>query len=213
MLIKAEQRFAAVQDDQLISLVQQGDRSAFEQLYNQYISRVYALCLRLTADKSTAEDASQEVFVQLWQKIANFDGTSKFSTWLHSVTATITISYIRKQKSWLQKVVSTEDAGMDEQAIEDEHDLNGLDKLILRLPERARMVFVLYAVEGYRHEEIATILNMAVGIENDNWSAEFFVKNVTDERGEVFINGASYDERVTTNRPRTVGLRFKHKFE
>lgn len=163
MLIKAEQRFAEVQEEQLIALVQQGDRSAFEKLYNQYINRVYALCLRLTADKSTAEDASQEVFVQLWQKIANFDGKSKFSTWLHSVTANITISYIRKQKSWLQKVVSTEDAGMDEQAIEDEHDLNGLDKLILRLPERARMVFVLYAVEGYRHEEIASILNMAVG--------------------------------------------------
>jgi RNA polymerase sigma-70 factor (ECF subfamily) len=68
MLIKAEQRFAAVQEDQLIASIQQGDRSAFEQLYNQYISRVYALCLRLTADKSTAEDASQEVFVQLWQK-------------------------------------------------------------------------------------------------------------------------------------------------
>ncbi|PAJ72087.1 RNA polymerase subunit sigma-70 [Pseudoalteromonas sp. NBT06-2] len=163
MLIKADQRFAAVQEDQLLSLVQQGNRSAFEQLYNQYISRVYALCLRLTADKSTAEDAAQEVFVQLWQKIANFDGKSKFSTWLHSVTANITISYIRKQKSWLQKVVSTEDVGMDEQAIEDIHDLNGLDKLILRLPERARMVFVLYAVEGYRHEEIATILSMAVG--------------------------------------------------
>ncbi|SFD08166.1 RNA polymerase sigma factor [Pseudoalteromonas denitrificans] len=163
MLIKAEQRFAAIKEEQLISLVQQGDRAAFEQLYTQYINRVYGLCLRLTADKSIAEDASQEVFVQLWQKISNFDGKAKFSTWLHSVTANITISYLRKQKSWLQKVVSIETQGMDEHAIEAEHDLNGLDKLILRLPERARMVFVLYAVEGYRHEEIATILNMAVG--------------------------------------------------
>ena len=163
MLIAAEKKFTAGQKDPLISAVQQGDKAAFEQLYNQNINRVYALCLRLTADQSTAEDATQEVFVQLWHKIANFDGKSKFSTWLHSVTANITISYIRKQKNWLQKVVSTEDAGMDEQAIEDAHDVNGLDKLIFRLPERARMVFVLYAVEGYRHEEIATLLSMAVG--------------------------------------------------
>jgi outer membrane receptor protein involved in Fe transport len=55
--------------------------------------------------------------------------------------------------------------------------------------------------------------HMAVGIERDSWSAELYVKNITDERGEVFINGATYDQRVTSNRPRTVGLRFRHKFE
>jgi iron complex outermembrane receptor protein len=55
--------------------------------------------------------------------------------------------------------------------------------------------------------------HMAVGIERDSWSAELYVKNITDERGEVFINGATYDQRITSNRPRTVGLRFRHKFE
>jgi outer membrane receptor protein involved in Fe transport len=56
------------------------------------------------------------------------------------------------------------------------------------------------------------VLNLAVGLETDSWSAEFFVANATDERGEVFINGASYDQRVTTNRPRTFGLRFRQMF-
>lgn len=55
--------------------------------------------------------------------------------------------------------------------------------------------------------------HLAFGIERDSWSAELFVKNVGDERGEVFINGATYDQRITSNRPRTVGLRFRHKFE
>jgi len=54
--------------------------------------------------------------------------------------------------------------------------------------------------------------HIALGVERDNWSAELFVKNVGDERGEVFINGATYDQRVTINRPRTMGLRFRHKF-
>jgi RNA polymerase sigma-70 factor (ECF subfamily) len=117
----------------------------------------------LLAEPAHAEDACQEVFVQLWQKIDQFKGQSQFTTWLHSVTSNIAISYLRKQKNWLQKVVSFEQSGLDEQGAEQLGELNGLDELIVRLPERARLVFVLHAVEGYRHEEIANMLNMAVG--------------------------------------------------
>lgn len=56
------------------------------------------------------------------------------------------------------------------------------------------------------------ILNLAFGVETVSWSAELFVRNVTDERGEVFRNGASWDSRVTTNRPRTIGVRWRQKF-
>ena len=55
--------------------------------------------------------------------------------------------------------------------------------------------------------------HLAFGVEKDNWSAELYIKNVGDERGEVFINGATYDQRITSNRPRTIGLRFRHRFE
>ena len=57
-----------------------------------------------------------------------------------------------------------------------------------------------------------SILNVAVGFEKDGRAAELFVRNVTDERGEVFKNGASWDSRITTNRPRTVGFRLRQKF-
>tara|TARA_B100002049_G_scaffold35664_1_gene23324 strand:+ start:136 stop:687 length:552 start_codon:yes stop_codon:yes gene_type:complete len=163
MLIDAEQAFVQQSEHALIERVKSGDQGAYATLYELHVKRVYSLCLRLLADKEHAEDATQEVFVQLWHKIANFDGRSQFSTWLHSVTSNIAISYIRKHKSWLQKVVSFEQSGMDEQSAADCDGFNGLDKLVLRLPERARMVFVLHAIEGYRHEEIAKMLNMAVG--------------------------------------------------
>jgi RNA polymerase sigma factor (sigma-70 family) len=147
----------------LIARVKSGDQSAYKILYELHIKRVYALCLRLLADETHAEDAAQEVFVQVWHKIAQFDGRSQFSTWLYSVASHIAISYVRKHKSWLNKVVSIEQSGMDQQTAQSCNGLNGLDKLIVRLPERARMVFVLYAIEGYRHEEIAKQLGMAVG--------------------------------------------------
>ena len=56
------------------------------------------------------------------------------------------------------------------------------------------------------------ILNVAVGIEQGNWGVELFVRNITDERGEVFKNAFSYDSRITTNRPRTIGLRWRQEF-
>ena len=147
----------------LIERIKSGDQGAYTTLYELHIKRVYGLCLRLLADQAHAEDAAQEVFVQAWRKIAQFDGRSQFSTWLYSVASNVAINYLRKQKNWLQKVVSIENCGMDEQSANDCKGLNGLDKLIVRLPERARMVFVLFAIEGYRHEEIADQLGMAVG--------------------------------------------------
>ncbi|MDE0756839.1 MAG: TonB-dependent receptor [Pseudomonadales bacterium] len=74
---------------------------------------------------------------------------------------------------------------------------------------------LLYGTSSTRTRDLQDpyqILNLAFGVEQEGWAAEFYVKNVTDERGEVFINGASYDKRVTINRPRTMGLRLKKKF-
>ena len=152
-----------VNENDLIARAQAQDKAAFQTLYTMHLPRVYGLCCRLCADKSQAEDATQEVFIQLWQKIGNFNGNSKFSTWLHSVASNVTISYIRKQKGWWQKMMNIEDSSMSEQASESSIAETDLEKWVMRLPERARMVFVLHAIEGYRHEQIAGMLGMAVG--------------------------------------------------
>lgn len=139
------------------------DKAAFQALYKAHLSRVYALCYRLCADKSQAEDAVQEVFIQLWRKIENFKGDSQFSTWLHSVAANVTISYLRKQRNWWQQMMNIEDAGVEPFEDASSAANNDLEKLIMRLPERARWVFVLHAIEGYRHNQISEILGMAEG--------------------------------------------------
>lgn len=164
-VIDAKSRFVADEEGKLILRAQQGDQAAFKEIYQQHYRRIYALCWRMLADKDSAEDVCQEVFVQLWQKITNFRGESKFSTWLHSVATNIVIGYLRKQKNWLQRIFSIENHEMDDATVEnDDHaELDILDQKIQLLPERARLVFVLFAVEGYRHEEIAKMLNMAVG--------------------------------------------------
>ena len=91
-VVAAQHKFASQSELDLIKAVQGGDKQAYNRLYQEYIGQVYGLCFRLTGEKTLAEDATQEVFIQLWRKIGNFKGDSKFSTWLHTVTSNITIS-------------------------------------------------------------------------------------------------------------------------
>lgn len=160
-IVEAQQRFDDKKELDWIADAKGGDKAAFQQLYLLHYKRVFALCLRMTADSSQAEDACQEVFVQVWQKLDNFRGDSRFSTWLHSVASHVVISQMRKQASWWKRLIPQQE-GTPEPGTQ-MSELSDLDKLILQLPERARVVFVLFAVEGYRHEEIAQMLNMAVG--------------------------------------------------
>ncbi|MFT2089796.1 RNA polymerase sigma factor [Paraglaciecola sp. 2405UD69-4] len=162
-VVAAQHKFATKSEQDLIVSVQNGDKQAYNILYSQYIGQVYGLCYRLTGEKTLAEDATQEVFIQVWRKINNYKGESKFSTWLHTVTSNVTISYIRKQKGWLQKMFNIEDSVAMYEETESSSDTVDLESYVVRLPERARIVFVLHAIEGYRHEEIATMTGMAVG--------------------------------------------------
>ncbi len=169
-VVHANVVFGSKSENELITSARAGSKQAFKKLYELHIGRVYALCYRLTGESGMAEDAAQEVFIQLWRKLDNFDGQSQFSTWLHSVTANVTISYIRKQKGWMQRIFNVEESGLSDMPADGDSTEIDLESLIVRLPERARMVFVLHAIEGYRHEEIATMLNMAVG----SSKAQFF---------------------------------------
>lgn len=162
-VIQAEQRFGEDDELNLIRQVKQGNRIAYQKLYELHVSRVFAICYRLLGDRNTAEDVVQEVFIQVWKKIDLFREESKFSTWLHSVASNLAVTHYRKRSTWWSRFRSTEEVTVDEPATNDVHEEHGLDSKIRRLPDQARMVFVLFAVEGYRHEEIADRLGIAVG--------------------------------------------------
>ena len=147
----------------IIAAAASGNKQAYKQLYDRHVKKVYALCYRLAGDKGMAEDATQEVFIQLWSKLDTFNGTSQFSTWLHRVAVNVTVSYLRKQGNWIKRLFHLETSAAMHMTAESDSSTVDLENLIQRLPERARMVFVLHAIEGYRHEDIAKILGMAVG--------------------------------------------------
>lgn len=156
-----------------VEQLKQGQQQALRPLYERYGKKVYALSYRLSSDAEVAEDITQEVFVQVWQKIHNFKGESKFSTWLYSVTSHVAINHMRKQKRWWQSWFVKSDESMATEIIEnvptsdEQSDFtlsrSGLDKHIAALPQQARIVFVLFAIQGWRHEEISKELNIAIG--------------------------------------------------
>ena len=150
---------------QLVVRAQNGEVAAFEALYRQHERRIYALCLRMVADPTRAEDLTQEAFVRAWQKLASFQGQSAFGTWLHRLTVNLVLGDIRslsRRRDFavapeeLQIVPDPRPAPPTEKAID-------LDRAIRTLPTQARAVFVLHDVEGLRHHEIAGTLNIAVG--------------------------------------------------
>lgn len=146
-----------------VRAAQAGDAEAFRLVYEAHVGRVFALCLRLTGDRATAEERTQDVFVQAWRRLAGFRGESAFSTWLHRLAVNELLMARRTTMRRELRVEPREDppeGQAREAGIEDTIDL---ERAIAALPEGCRTVFVLHDVEGLRHEEIAALTGTAVG--------------------------------------------------
>ena len=145
----------------LIAAAKHGDLTAYRRLYENHLSMVYGLACRLVRDRTAAEDVTQEVFIKVWKDIGSFRGDSKLSTWLHRICSFTAISYLRRQRGWLKRVTGAEDS-IPDVTVNSIGDVD-LESYVNQLPQRARIVFVLHAIEGYRHDEIAQMCNIAVG--------------------------------------------------
>jgi len=150
--------------DDLVRRAAQGDVEAYEMIYRQHVGRVHALCLRMSRDRSEADELTQETFVRVWERLASFRGESAFSTWLHRVTVNVVIAELRRRGRWRERFLAqeTDDVGVFEPAFSAGGDLD-LERAIANLSPQARLVFVLHDVEGYKHGEIAELTGLAVG--------------------------------------------------
>jgi RNA polymerase sigma-70 factor (ECF subfamily) len=149
----------------LVRRAQAGEVSAFEQLYRENVDRVFALCLRMSADRGRAEELTQDVFVRAWERLGSFEGRSAFSTWLHRMAVNVVLGEKRSDTARTARVMVTDDLeAFDRPRLtSDPGTAMDLERAIAKLPPGARTVFVLHDVEGYRHEEIGRMHGLAVG--------------------------------------------------
>jgi RNA polymerase sigma-70 factor (ECF subfamily) len=148
------------------ALAASGDGQAFERLYRAHAARIHSLARRMV-NADHADDLTQEVFVRAWEKLGTFRGESAFGTWLHRVAVNVILG--RRQAIGTERErFSSDDQAVDSApnraTIPDASEW-GIDfeDAISRLPERARQVFLLHDVSGYRHEEIAGLLGIVAG--------------------------------------------------
>ena len=159
----------AVGDEGLVARAQRGDVDAFEQLYRLHAGRVYALCLRLAADAGVARELTQDTFVRAWEALPRFRADASLTTWLHRIAVNAMLERRRGDRRRASRVSLADD--------EDEEDVQmagvvaapdvataiDLERAIGALPPGVRRAFVLHDVEGYTHEEVATMTGLAAG--------------------------------------------------
>lgn len=158
-----------VGDGMLVARARRGDVDAFEQLYRLHAGRVYALCLRLAADAGVARELTQDTFVRAWEALPRFRADASLTTWLHRIAVNALLERRRGDRRRAARVALADDE--DDSDVEmagvvaapDVATAIDLERAIGALPPGVRRAFVLHDVEGYTHEEIATMTGLAAG--------------------------------------------------
>ena len=140
-----------------------GDAQAFERLYRSTVGRIHSLARRM-AGEGAADDLTQEIYLRAWTRLHTFRGDARFSTWLHRLAVNLILTRRAAMKRQGDRTVSgaglldrmTARVGRPGLKVD-------FEAALATLPERARDVFVLYDVEGYKHEEIGEMLGIHPG--------------------------------------------------
>jgi RNA polymerase sigma-70 factor (ECF subfamily) len=159
----------APEEGELVARARRGDLDAFEALYRRTAGRVFAICLRMSGDRGRATELLQDVFVRVWERLESFRGDAAFTSWLHRLAVNVVLEQARGERRRVARVgelpedIEAEELGDRGGSASDVASRLDLETAIGRLPAGARRVFVLYAIEGYRHEEIARVMGVAEG--------------------------------------------------
>jgi RNA polymerase sigma-70 factor (ECF subfamily) len=154
---------AAIDTADDVARAAKGDVQAFERLYRTHLPRVHSLVRRMTAGRD-ADELTQDVFVRVWQKLGTFRGDSAFGTWLHRLSVNVVIERFRTDTARRQRLHDGEAIFDTIAAPMRSGDLSmDFETALAKLPDGAREIFVLHDVEGYKHHEIATLLEISAG--------------------------------------------------
>jgi len=149
-------------DVELIEGCRRQDRQAQKSLYDRYASKLFALCCRYIKDKMEAEDVLITAFTKILNRIDQYTGEGNFEGWMRKVVVNDALSYLRKNKNmYLETDISAADYEPEYEKLENQLEAEDLLKMIESLPTGYRIVFNLYAIEGYSHKEIGDQLGIS----------------------------------------------------
>ena len=150
------------EEQNLIVLATENNRHAQQQIYSKFSPKMLSVCRQYIKDIHQAEDVMITAFMKVFVNLKNFESKGSFEGWIRRIMVNESISFIRAQK----KVSFLEDEYYKEEGfnnIESNLSVEDIQNLIDRLPEGYKMIFNLYAIEGYKHKEIAEMLGINEG--------------------------------------------------
>jgi len=150
-------------DSQLIKQSLQNKKQAQKLLYEKYAPKMLSLCNYYIKDLQQAEEVMLNGFLKVFTKLNQYENKGSFEGWIRKIMVFECISYLRKK----HKLIFTDKIEIYEAIIENEVELTiaveDLHNYINALPEGCKIVFNMYVIEGYKHAEIAEILNVSTG--------------------------------------------------
>jgi RNA polymerase sigma factor (sigma-70 family) len=157
----------------IVEACKRGDRKAQFELYKLYSKAMYNICLRMLGSVENAEDALQNSFVDVFSKLDSFRFESTIGAWIKRIVINNCINHIKKRKLDFAELNDNlhhiPEDGMDNVPSE-VLKVELIQKAIMQLPEGYRIVFTLYAMEGYDHEEIGEILGVTEATSKSQYS-------------------------------------------
>lgn len=153
----------------LIEDCKKHERKAQERLYHMYAGKFFSLCLKYSPSYEQAKDNLQDGFIKIFENIGQYKGKGSFEGWMTRVIINTSLKGYQNKTIFLS--IKDEEIANPDVEIEVENlSVDFLTKIIEELPERYRLVFNLYAVEGFTHKEIAEVLKISEGTSKSNLS-------------------------------------------
>ena len=150
-----------------------GDRRDQELLYRRHASKLYAVCLQYSGNEEEARDILQEGFIKIFENLENYKHEGSFEGWMRRITVNTALEKYRSRHN-LYRVDDIDNIPEPEAEPENQDyaglDANDLLEIIRELPPKYRIVFNLYAIEGYSHKEIGKMINISEGTSKSNLS-------------------------------------------
>ena len=145
----------------MIEGCKKGDRQAQKLLYDRFSGKMYALCCRYVKDKMEAEDVFVTAFTKILDRIDQYKGEGSFEGWIRRVMVNESLSYLRRNKSmYIETDIEAADHEPNYDRLENHLEAQDLLQVISELPSGYRIVFNLFAIDGYSHKEISKQLGI-----------------------------------------------------
>ncbi|TXB63283.1 RNA polymerase sigma factor [Phaeodactylibacter luteus] len=168
--------YASTHQD-IVEKCKRGNRRAQFELYKLYSNAMYNVCLRMLRHEQDAEDLLQNSFVDVFTKLHTFRYQASIGAWIKRIVVNNCINHLKRNRLRLEeleeehaKETAPEPEGGNHQGVATKAEIERIRKAVLQLPDGYRVVFTLYAFEGYDHKEIADILGVSEATSKSQYS-------------------------------------------